>query len=119
MACVLVAEDEPLVRLSLLDSLRMQKYEVYGARDGETAIEFMDHKSFDAVISDYRMPGRVTGIDVLTHFHVRHAGKVKVLITGYGTSDTQNQVEAIGGIFIPKPFVMEKLIDLIDRSLTH
>jgi CheY-like chemotaxis protein len=56
----------------------MQKYEVYGARDGETAIDFINHKDFDAVISDYRMPGQVTGLEVLAHYHQRHAGRVKV-----------------------------------------
>lgn len=97
----------------------MQKYEVYGARDGETAIDFINHKDFDAVISDYRMPGQVTGLEVLAHYHQRHAGRVKVLITGHATGDTQQEVEAIGGIFIRKPFVVEQLIDVIDRFLTH
>jgi len=119
MASVLVAEDESLVRLSLLESLRMQKYEVYGARDGETAIQFMDRKDFDAVITDYRMPGTVNGIDVLKHFHTRHCGRVKVLITGYGAPETEREVKEIGGVFVRKPFVIEQLIETIDKLLTH
>jgi len=119
MARVLVAEDEPLVRTTLMESLRMQKYEVYGARDGETAIDFIDNKTFDAVIADYVMTGRVTGLDVLTHFHRTCHGRVKVLITGKAGSDTQSQVETIGGIFVRKPFAVEKLIDIIDGLLTH
>jgi DNA-binding NtrC family response regulator len=119
MTCVLVAEDEPLVRASLMESLRMQKYEVYGARDGETAIDFIDNKTFDAVIADYLMTGRLTGLDVLNHFHLRYHGRVKVLITGKPGSDTQRQVEQIGGIFVLKPFALEQLIDVVDSLLTH
>ncbi|HWO40718.1 MAG TPA: response regulator [Candidatus Eisenbacteria bacterium] len=119
MPSVLVAEDEPLVRLSLLESLRMQKYEVYGARDGETAIQFMDRKDFDAVITDYRMPGTVNGLEVLRHFHTRHSGRVKVLITGYGTAETESAVKAMGGVFVRKPFMIEHLIETLDKLLTH
>jgi CheY-like chemotaxis protein len=76
-ARVLVVEDEPLIRFDLAEFLRKNEYEVYEARDGKTAIDLIQMKTFAAVISDYRMPGSVNGVDVLNYYHLRSPENVK------------------------------------------
>jgi DNA-binding NtrC family response regulator len=116
MARVLVVDDEPLIRFDLAEFLRERQYEVDEARDGKTAIALIDIKSFDAVISDYRMPGSVNGVDVLNYYNLRYPGKVKVLITAYGTDETQKQVEAVGGVFFRKPFMRGELLRALNST---
>jgi len=82
MASILVAEDEQLTRWNVAQTLRLESYEVDEAPDGETAIELIRNKSFDAVISDYLMPGRFTGLDVLKEFRQTHPDSLIVLLTG-------------------------------------
>jgi DNA-binding NtrC family response regulator len=118
MAHVLVVDDEPLIRFDLAEFLRMRQYEVDEARDGKTAIDLIEIKSFDAVISDYRMPGALNGVDVLNYYHVRYPEKVKVLITGFGTDETQKQVAAVGGVFLRKPFLNRDLLRALDSTPT-
>jgi DNA-binding NtrC family response regulator len=116
MTRVLVVEDEPLIRFDIADFLRTKHYEVDEARDGKTARDLIDIKSFDAVISDYRMPGVLSGLDVLNYYHLRHPANVKVLITGYGTDETKRQVEAVGGVFLRKPFLHGDLLSALNST---
>jgi DNA-binding NtrC family response regulator len=116
MATVLVVDDEPVIRFNIAEFLRAKDYQVDEARDGKTAIDLIDVKNFDAVISDHRMPGTVSGVDVLTLFHQRDPDKVKVLITAYGDATVQKQVDAIGGLLIPKPFLFGDLLRALNRQ---
>jgi CheY-like chemotaxis protein len=117
MKAVLVVEDEALIRLSLVETLG-PKYEVTEAGDGQSAIDFIGQKAFDALICDSHMPGTISGLDVLLHYHERHPANVKVLLTGQTSREAQEQVKAIGGIYLTKPFAIEdlagKLAQLLD-----
>jgi DNA-binding NtrC family response regulator len=118
MARVLVVEDEPFIRFDLAEFLRDRKYEVDEARDAKTAIDLIEIKSFVAVISDYRMPGALSGLDVLNYYHLRYPDNVKVLITAHGTDDIQKQVEAVGGVFLRKPFRYGDILRALDSTPT-
>ena len=60
---VLVAEDEALIRLDLVEMLREEGYEVVGeAGDGQEAVELAESLKPDLVIMDVKMPRR-DGID--------------------------------------------------------
>jgi CheY-like chemotaxis protein len=110
MTRVLVVDDEPLIRLDVAEFLRKKQYEVDEARDGKTALDLIQMKSFTAVISDYRMPGALNGLDVLKYYHVRYPENVKVLITAYGTDETEEQVKALGGVCLRKPLLFRELL---------
>jgi DNA-binding NtrC family response regulator len=117
MKAVLVVEDEPLIRLSLVETLRAKRYEVAEARDGEAAIELINARAFDAVICDSHMPGTKSGLDVLVYYHQRHPDKVKVLLTGQTSREAENQIKVIGGIYLAKPFAIEDLAVMLARLL--
>jgi Response regulator receiver domain len=66
--CVLVVEDEPIVRFSIADQLRDQGYAVVEAETGEKAIALSskkDHRPIVAVFTDIELSGRLSGWDVL------------------------------------------------------
>jgi DNA-binding NtrC family response regulator len=113
MRTVLVAEDEHLTRWSVAESLREENYEVDEASNGETAIDLINAKAFDAVITDYRMSGTINGLDVLKHYAQKSPGKTKVLMTA--DDDAQYELDAIGGVLVSKPFLLEDLVGIINR----
>ena len=60
---VLVAEDEALIRLDLVEMLREEGYEVVGeAGDGEEAVKLASELKPDLVILDVKMP-KLDGIE--------------------------------------------------------
>lgn len=62
---VLIADDEPDVRLLLRLGLRHHRIEVVGeAADGEEVVRFCDEDPPDAVVLDLLMP-RMTGFEVI------------------------------------------------------
>lgn len=71
MANILVVEDEPNLALGLEDDLRLDGYEVEGARDGETAVLRALEHSFDLIILDVMLP-RKDGFQVCRQ--LRQAG---------------------------------------------
>lgn len=61
---VLVVDDDDDTREALLDLLRMEDYDAFGARDGRDALDCLEKKGFapDVIIMDEVMPG-LSGAD--------------------------------------------------------
>ena len=114
----LVAEDEHLTRWNIAGTLRMEHHEVDEAPDGKTAVNFLSTKRYDAVVSDFGMPGSVNGVDVLVCYHALCPENPAVLITAQD-GEIQRDVEAFGGIYLRKPFFVEDLVALLNRRLRH
>ena len=116
MKTILVAEDEQFTRWSVSEFLRREHFDVTEAEDGLTAIKLIDQKTFDAVVSDYLMPGGVNGLDVLRHYHKLWPEKLAVLVTGQD-GVTKSGVEAIGGIYLRKPVFLEELLGILSSRI--
>lgn len=56
MLKILVAEDDPSTSKLLCAILKLNGYDPVSARDGEEALEIMDHQHIDLMISDVMMP---------------------------------------------------------------
>jgi len=63
---ILLVEDEPSLRLGLVDGLSSEGFEIVEAADGETALELLlqEPLNFDAVLLDLMLPG-IDGLEVL------------------------------------------------------
>ena len=64
--CVLVVDDEPIGRESLVENLQEEGYEVLAAENGETAWQLIEQFAdrFDAILLDRMMPD-MDGIEIL------------------------------------------------------
>src|SRR5438309_5879876 len=71
VARVLVVDDEPAVRRALERALRLERYDVELAGDGEEALDMLAKSPPDAVILDIGMP-RLDGLEVCRR--MRQAG---------------------------------------------
>jgi DNA-binding NtrC family response regulator len=112
---ILIIDDERIVCERLTHSLEKFGFEVEAYTDSQEALDRIAAQRFDVLVTDIKMRGP-NGIDVL-HFVRQHHPSTKVIvITGFATVETATEVLKGGAVdFIPKPFRMSQLRDLILR----
>jgi len=115
---ILIAEDEKNIREGLAKNLEMDGYNVYGAEDGQRALELMAQEEIDLVITDLKMP-RLSGEQLLKEV-VQHWPTVSVIVlTGHGTIETAVQAMRDGAFdFLTKPLNLDRLSLLVKRALS-
>jgi CheY-like chemotaxis protein len=117
---VLVIDDEPTVRLLLVDLLQDAGYRMLEAGDGVAGLKILQSDiRIDLLITDVGLPGGMNGRQVADAARVLRP-KLKVLfITGYAENATIGNGHLEPGMqVITKPFAMEalatKVRDIID-----
>lgn len=89
---ILVVDDEEFVRLVLEQALREEGCRVTAVGSGQQALDRLASDSFDAVITDLRMPG-IDGRGVLRWVKERQPDVEVIVLTGHG--DVTDAVEAM------------------------
>jgi DNA-binding response OmpR family regulator len=107
---VLVVDDErPIVDL-LQDLLEDQGYLVRRAYDGMTALQQIDRELPDLVVTDVMMP-RLDGLALFNEIRTRASSLPVILMSA---AVTPRKIDAT---FVPKPFDIDTLLDLVDEKL--
>jgi DNA-binding NtrC family response regulator len=83
-ARLLVVDDEEGVRTFLVDALRDAGHEVAEVADGKAALAMLEHRSFDIVLTDLRMPG-MDGMELLVHLRHNHPDVEVIVLTAHGS----------------------------------
>lgn len=133
---VLVAEDEALIRLDLVELLTDEGFEVIGqAADGEEAVKLARELEPDLVIMDVKMPKmdgitaaeviaeeRIAPIVMLTAFsqrdlveRARDAGAMAYVVKPFDASDVVPAIEIAMGRFAEIKAIEDELASLEDR----
>jgi len=116
---ILIADDDPIIRKSLREMLRLEGYEVEIAADGSEALKKLGQSGFDVVITDVKMPA-VGGFELLSKIKSFSPDTVVILMTGYGSiEDAVNGIKAGAYEYITKPLNDNEIKLVIDRSLEH
>ncbi len=103
-ARILVVDDEESIRDLLRLVLTGEGYSVVTANDGEEAIEYLEARRFDIVITDLVMPG-VNGVEVLRAAKRIDPNYPVIVITGYPSVETVTELVRLGaGDYLTKPF---------------
>ena len=116
---VLVVDDEAVVRKAMERILGKEGMEVESCSSGYSAIQRMQEKEFDLVITDLKMPG-MSGMEVLRTVRILQPDTPVIIITGYATVDTA--VEAIqNGAFdyLAKPFTPEQITEKVRKAIAR
>jgi two-component system response regulator PilR (NtrC family) len=117
VARILIVDDERSMREMLGILLRREGHEVVTAENGRKAIEFLDQRPFDVVVSDARMPD-IDGIQVLRHARSINPSVIAIMITAFGSADLIKGVEQLGVTdYVEKPFNTEVLKFRIRKEL--
>jgi len=116
---ILVADDDPAVRESLAEVLREEGYGVVAVGDGKAAIEALDAREFDIVLTDLRMPG-ADGMEVVRHAREIAPQALVVVITAHATVETAVEALRCGAQdYLLKPVIFDDLLHKIRYLLEH
>jgi DNA-binding NtrC family response regulator len=124
---ILVVDDEPDILLGLNAVLRAQSHTVKTFDNPSQALKHLTASEvtpYDLVITDYRMPGGLSGLDLAKRVKEYTIRKTKVfLMTGFDVSSLREFSEALTSEIvdeiIQKPIPNEKLIAIIEKSFLH
>ncbi len=117
VCCVLVVDDDPLLRQLLTTALEGRGYCVVTARDGQEGFEKLQAGSHDLLLTDFHMP-RMTGIALLRALREKGLLIPIILMSSNTLEELALTAQDLGGIqFLRKPFGMSELHASIQRAL--
>ncbi|MBW1722178.1 MAG: response regulator [Deltaproteobacteria bacterium] len=114
---ILIADDEPLIRIDLRESLEGLGYKVVGeARDGREALDLIGRIHPDVAILDIKMP-QMDGITVAK----KVASRLPViLLTAYSDKNLIKGAREAGVMaYLTKPFREKDLTPAIELAIRH
>ncbi|MCF6148618.1 MAG: sigma-54-dependent Fis family transcriptional regulator [Candidatus Kuenenia sp.] len=114
---ILVIEDEEVYRNVLCIALREHNMEVQAVASGEEAWELIKQHRFPLIISDIRLAGKVSGMDILKDVKELYDPSV-LMITAFGEIEMAVEAMRLGAFnYITKPFQVEDILKNIDRMI--
>lgn len=119
MKRILLAEDEEVLRMLVVDTLEDEDYEVDEAADGMEAVQLLESNAYDLIILDYMMPG-YTGLEIIEKIQsseIKNQGKILMLSAKSQQFEQERILEAGADYFMAKPFSPLKLIEKIEVIL--
>lgn len=116
---VVVAEDESLIRMDIVEILRDNGYDVVAdVGDGEAAVEVATELRPDVVVMDVRMP-KLDGIEAAKRLSENHIAPV-VLLTAFSQKELVEQASEAGALaYVVKPFTQNDLLPAIEIALSR
>jgi DNA-binding NtrC family response regulator len=113
---ILIVEDESIIRNSICEMLRKKGYEVEEASDGAQAVELIDRRRFDLVISDFLMP-KLNGAKLVEHLRSIAPRTPVILLTGFLSRQAAEALLPLTE-FVEKPVSLDVLVSMIERVLS-
>ena len=116
---ILLIEDEPSVIAFLRAALERKGYAVVDAASGAEGLQRLSNGRYAGVISDIRMPGAVNGAEVHAWIQKnRPELKTRIILISGDTanSETQSFLAKSGAPCIEKPFRVQHLISVVEKT---
>src|SRR5688572_18367601 len=116
-AKILIAEDDPNIRLGLVATLESDGYVVVAASDGAQALRVFPQDKFDLVMLDIMMP-KASGYDVCRELRARGTKVPVLFLTAKG-----EEVDKVVGLklgaddYVTKPFGVHELLARVEALL--
>lgn len=114
---ILLVEDDTASRQYLSSFLRDVGYKVFECNDGLSALNCLEEKNIQIIISDIKMPG-ISGIELLKTVRQKK-GRTQlcfILVTAYGDLDTAVEALRFGANdYLLKPLSIETLMAKINH----
>ncbi|WP_223700481.1 response regulator transcription factor [Sutcliffiella deserti] len=122
MAKILLAEDEAVLRMLVVDTLEDEGHEIIEAIDGQEAFNLLStDEVFDLIILDYMMPV-FTGLEVIQKIkEQKYQPNVGILMLSAKnqTADRERVLEAGANYFMSKPFSPLELAVKVEEVLNE
>ena len=119
MKNVLIVDDEISLLLSIKAGFEpyRDRFNLFTAEDGKTAIGILKSNPIDLVVTDIRMP-EMGGFELLVYVNANFPSIPAIVMSAYGTREIEGQFESIGIVgFLDKPVDFNKLVESIEEGL--
>lgn len=118
-ARVVIAEDEAIIRLDIVEILREAGFDVVGeAGDGEAAVRLVEETHPDLVVMDIKMPV-LDGISAAERIVKARLAPV-VLLTAFSQTELVERARDAGAMaYVVKPFGATDLIPAVEIALSR
>jgi DNA-binding NtrC family response regulator len=114
---ILIVDDEKDFCTVLSDSLSQDRYQVFTALNGKTALQLAKKEKPDLMLLDIKMPG-MDGIEVLRKIKKMKKEIVVIMFTAYGTLETARKAMKLGAYdYVTKPVDLFLLKSLVKEVL--
>ena len=115
---ILIIDDEKNIREGLAADFEMDGYNVKIAANGKEGLDLIAKGDIDLVITDLRMPGSISGEQVLREVTTKMPGIPVIVLTGHGSIDAAVKAMQDGAYdFLTKPLNLEQLEVIVKRAL--
>ncbi len=117
---ILIVDDEPNIRSGLAMALEEESYDVTTAADASQAWEQFRRSPHQLVITDLRMPGPRSGLDLVRDIKSGWPETLILVVTAHGTVETAVEAMRYGAHdYITKPVDLEMLGHQVRRAFEH
>src|SRR5262249_20078894 len=114
MAAILLIDDDSAVR-EVLENVFSLHHECHAADRSEHAIEVLESRHYDVVITDISMPG-LGGLEAVRRIRQRHA--IPIIVLSGGGEEYRDEALAAGAFaFLAKPFRLDDLEAAVAAAL--
>ncbi len=116
---ILIADDDPSIRLLLKNFLESEGYDTLEAKSGGEVLRMLPNLTPDLLIMDLRMP-EWDGIEVMKKLGEQNLKIPVLLMTAHGTSNSAIQAIQLGAFdYITKPFELDDVLLTVRRFFDY
>jgi DNA-binding response OmpR family regulator len=118
---ILLAEDEEVLRMLIVDTLEDGDFEVDEAADGQEALDLFHTGDYSLLIIDYMMPV-FTGLEVIEKIRANsEKNHVKILMLSAKSQQFEQDkvLDAGADYFMAKPFSPLELLEKVEEILNE
>ena len=120
---ILIIDDDPRLRKTLTDILRIKGFEIFSVTNGTEALAFLAEHPIDVVLIDLGLPD-MPGIEILKRVKADFPLTEAIILTGNATLDSAITATNRGAFsYLLKPYDVEQLLlninDAIEKQQTR
>lgn len=116
--CVLIVDDEPSMRVNLVDLLVEEGFLIKEAKDGSEAIHLTKKYSPSVILMDIKMP-KVNGLKALKIIKKNHPEIPVIIFTAFRSNENPIEAMKAGAYdYLEKPFDIDELLQTIKNAIT-
>lgn len=116
---ILVADDEPSMRLNIIDLLEDEGYSILQASNGSEAIQLaLEHEPL-AVLMDIKMPG-LSGLQALKTIKNKLPKIPTIIFTAFGSNEKPIEAMKAGAFdYLEKPFDIDEFLSIVQSAVSQ
>jgi two-component system response regulator AtoC len=116
---ILLVDDDTTALELIRDLLKPHEITVHLARSAAEARDFVSRESYQAVVTDLKMPD-ADGIELLEHLRAGYPEIPVIMLTGHATVSSAVEALKKGAFdYLSKPIQIEELLLVLEKAISH